>query len=399
MALLTWLIGMSNAHALTMCGVEAQKHSVERYQFAILGNTRPIDVKSDPVAGRIGPTKGVTESLLKDISKSSSDCVVFVGDMVRNGSKKEWKKFEKNQAEFDSADDWIANWKQGNFPRAKGWKFGDKSDAGTGTFEEVVGQSGDDGETDGSTTYQSEEDADADAEDRSNKYGGDPNDYVYVFAHNMMSPPEDSFACMYLRDVFGTYDVPLLTPNLAPDGDEFTVTSALNALDAAVKEAEVANPDKQIRLIASSMGAYVAAVYASRDVNAGRIDRMMLLAPVFKPESVLDSLSAELGVEFTDAFREDLVNHDEYPFVQCSAYVVHGYDDEAAPLDNSLTWVRDASVNMRMGATGKEGIEVGERRLLEVAGMGHGIENALPQIKSKIITFFKLPFVIPEGLE
>ena len=215
----------------------------------------------------------------------------------------------------------------------------------------------------------------------------------------MMSPPEDSFACMYLRDVFGTYDVPLLTPNLAPDGDEFTVTTALNALDAAVKEAEVANPDKQIRLIASSMGAYVAAVYASRDVNAGRIDRMMLLAPVFKPESVLDSLSAELGVEFTDAFREDLVNHDEYPFVQCSAYVVHGYDDEAAPLDNSLTWVRDASVNMRMGATGKEGIEVGERRLLEVAGMGHGIENALPQIKSKIITFFKLPFVIPEGLE
>lgn len=114
---------------------------------------------------------------------------------------------------------------------------------------------------------------------------------------------------------------------------------------------------------------------------------------------MLDSLSAELGVEFTDAFREDLVNHDEYPFVQCSAYVVHGYDDEAAPLDNSLTWVRDASVNMRMGATGKEGIEVGERRLLEVAGMGHGIENALPQIKSKIITFFKLPFVIPEGLE
>ena len=115
------------------------------------------------------------------------------------------KKFEKNQAEFDSADDWIANWKQGNFPRAKGWKFGDKSDAGTGTFEEVVGQSGDDGETDGSTTYQSEEDADA--EDRSNKYGGDPNDYLYVFAHNMMSPPEDSFACMYLRDVFGSYDV------------------------------------------------------------------------------------------------------------------------------------------------------------------------------------------------
>ena len=51
-------------------------------------------------------------------------------------------------------------------------------------------------------------------------------------------------------------------------------------------------------------------------------------------------------------------------------------------------------------------VDVGEslkvaccRELLEEAGMGHGIENALPQIKSKIITFFKLPFVIPEGLE
>ena len=97
MSLLTFIFGISTVQAVTLCGVEGQKHSVERYEFAILGNTRPLDVKSDPVAGRIGPTKGVTESLLKDIAKESPDCVVFVGDMVKNGSKKEWKKFEKNQ--------------------------------------------------------------------------------------------------------------------------------------------------------------------------------------------------------------------------------------------------------------------------------------------------------------
>ena len=34
---------------------------------------------------------------------------------------------------FESADDWIANWKAGNFPRAKGWKFGDPSSEGAGT--------------------------------------------------------------------------------------------------------------------------------------------------------------------------------------------------------------------------------------------------------------------------
>ena len=30
---------------------------------------------------------------------------------------------------------------------------------------------------------------------------------------------------------------------------------------------------------------------------------------------------------------------------------------------------------------------------------GHGIENALPQIRAKLIDFFKLPFVLPEGFE
>ena len=39
---------------------------------------------------------------------------------------------------LENADDWIANWKAGNFPRAKGWKFGDPSSEGPGTFSEEV---------------------------------------------------------------------------------------------------------------------------------------------------------------------------------------------------------------------------------------------------------------------
>jgi hypothetical protein len=100
----------------------------------------------------------------------------------------------------------------------------------------------------------------------------------------------------------------------------------------------------------------------------------------------------EMGVSLGDAFRDDLKNHPDFPFAPCRAYVVHGYDDEASPLENSLTWVRDASVNLREG-TGEAG-EVAERRLLEVAGMGHGVENALPQIKSRLVDFFKLPFTV-----
>ena len=54
---------------------------------------------------------------------------------------------------------------------------------------------------------------------------------------------------------------------------------------------------------------------------------------------------------------------------------------------------------MRRGATENAGETSGTRRLLEVGGMGHGIENALPQIKTKLVDFFKLPFSLPEGYE
>ena len=171
------------------------------------------------------------------------------------------------------------------------------------------------------------------------------------------------------------------------------VEALVTAAAARLADAIAALPDdRPVRLIGSSLGAYVAAVYASDAANAKKIDRMMLLAPTFKPRACLATVEKEMGVSLGDAFREDLENHPDFPFAPCRAYVVHGYDDEAAPLENSLTWVRDASVVLREG-TGEVG-EVAERRLLEVAGMGHGVENALPQIKSRLVDFFKLPFTV-----
>ena len=100
MSIFAFLLGLSLSHAVELCGKEAETITTpetESYSLAILGNTRPADLKSDPLAGRIGPTKGVTSNLLGNIAKNESDCVVFVGDMVKNGSKKEWKRFEKQQ--------------------------------------------------------------------------------------------------------------------------------------------------------------------------------------------------------------------------------------------------------------------------------------------------------------
>ena len=97
MFILSMIFGATIAHAVSLCGKEAQQHEVDQYTFAIVGNTIPMDVKNDSLAGRVGKTKGVTKSLLKNVGKSSPDCVVFVGDMVKSGSKKDWKRFEKDQ--------------------------------------------------------------------------------------------------------------------------------------------------------------------------------------------------------------------------------------------------------------------------------------------------------------
>ena len=75
--------------------------------------------------------------------------------VVRVQSKSGGKKDVSAGEGFGDADDWIANWKAGKFPRAKGWKFGDASEEGTGTFSEQV--TGDGDEVDGRDEEISEE--------------------------------------------------------------------------------------------------------------------------------------------------------------------------------------------------------------------------------------------------
>ena len=348
------------------------------------------------VSARGAAPAGAARSAFRAVALPSRRLTTMVraspDDAASAGSGDEPKREQKKDGStaagegLENADDWIANWKAGNFPRAKGWKFGDPSSEGSGTFsEEVRAGSGDATSEETTETTEGEEEA----FDPANQYGGDPNAYTYVFCHNLMSPPEDSFACMYLKDTLGALNVPLLTPSLVADDGRTTVTAAA----ARLADAIAALPDdRPVRLIGSSLGAYVAAVYASDAENAKKIDRIMLLAPTFKPRACLATVEKEMGVSLGDAFRQDLENHPDFPFAPCRAYVVHGYDDEAAPLEHSLTWVRDASVVLREG-TGEVG-EVAERRLLEVAGMGHGVENALPQIKSRLVDFFKLPFTV-----
>jgi len=85
----------------------------------------------------------------------------------------------------------------------------------------------------------------------------------------------------------------------------------------------------------------------------------------------------------------DAASHAKYPFTRCPAYVVHGEQDQMLPLENSLAWVRGASVGMRGGRVGTSDELVGERRLLEI-GAGHGHTGVLRDVQLRLLSYWDL---------
>jgi len=83
----------------------------------------------------------------------------------------------------------------------------------------------------------------------------------------------------------------------------------------------------------------------------------------------------------------DVESHAAYPFVRCRAYVAHGNLDGFADADDSLTWVRHASVNMRR--RGMPTDPVPERRLLEVAD-DHALAASVPALTAKLLDWYGL---------
>ncbi len=210
--------------------------------------------------------------------------------------------------------------------------------------------------------------------------------YRYVYVHDLLSGAGDSFAGNYLSDALGTIAIGLESPDLVGGDDNFTVTSALEKLTIELKSGDKERP---LRLIGSSTGALVAALYAER--NRGAVDKVFLLAPTWELSKCLENFESKYGIKFTDAFREDAKTLPDYPTVTCPAYVVHGFDDDISPLDNSARWMQMASQWMRQEGDSEENFA--ERRLLEVSGLGHGVETALPMSMGRFSEFFHLPRV------
>ena len=173
--------------------------------------------------------------------------------------------------------------------------------------------------------------------------------YLHGFARDETAPKGRR-----LSDVFRQHGVQLRRPNLnQPSFCELTYSGMLRTLD----EMDAAAGDEPWRFIGSSRGGYAAARWAQ--LNPGRVDRMVLLAPAF---DMLEVWAEMLGEHLLEEWRREgeflffgpddnlqpvhwqlfadvRDNHPGYPDVEVPTRVIHGCDDELVPVEKSRNFV------------------------------------------------------------
>jgi pimeloyl-ACP methyl ester carboxylesterase len=92
-----------------------------------------------------------------------------------------------------------------------------------------------------------------------------------IYLHGFASSPQSKKA-QFFRGRFASQGVNLEVPDLSPDGLEvLTISSQLRILESTVK-------GQPVSLVGSSMGGYLAALYASRHPE---VETLVLMAPAF----------------------------------------------------------------------------------------------------------------------
>ncbi|TPV96480.1 MAG: alpha/beta fold hydrolase [Myxococcales bacterium FL481] len=134
-----------------------------------------------------------------------------------------------------------------------------------------------------------------------------------------------------------------------PSFRELTLSGALAALD----EAHAAGPaSARWRLVGSSMGGYVAALWSAS--HPERVDRAVLLCPAFGFARRWEALIGAAGMQAWQqtgwrtfvgpgerespvhwALVEDMRRHPEQPAIACPTVIVHGRRDTVVPLSVS----------------------------------------------------------------
>ncbi|MBV8071963.1 MAG: alpha/beta fold hydrolase [Acidobacteriaceae bacterium] len=177
-----------------------------------------------------------------------------------------------------------------------------------------------------------------------------PHQLRVVYLHGFASSPASRKAKLFsanLRALGYSVDVPDLAQG---DFEHLTLTGQLRVIE----ETALGEP---LILIGSSMGGYLAALYAARHPE---VDRLVLLAPAFglyqlwvselgperlahwKQEGSLPFFhyGEEREMPLSFGLMEDASHFEPFPRITQPALVFHGDQDESVPVGQSLEFLR-----------------------------------------------------------
>ncbi|MBL8227927.1 MAG: alpha/beta fold hydrolase [Bryobacterales bacterium] len=201
-----------------------------------------------------------------------------------------------------------------------------------------------------------------------------------IYLHGFASGPGSNKA-QYFRRQFAGIGVDLEIPDLAQgDFEHLTITGQLAAIERVAAGRNVA-------LMGSSLGGYLAALYAARHPE---VSRLVLLAPGFGfPQRWPDTLGQEKFAawkatgkmpvfhygEKTEklldwGLMEDGAKYESYPAVRQPCLIFHGKHDDVVPVTASETF-----------AAGKPNVE------LHVEDSDHELLNVVDAMWDRVRTF------------
>jgi pimeloyl-ACP methyl ester carboxylesterase len=198
-----------------------------------------------------------------------------------------------------------------------------------------------------------------------------------IYLHGFASGPGSNKA-QFFRQRFANYGIDLRIPALdAGDFSNLTITGQLEVIGRAVDGGPVT-------LLGSSMGGYLAALYAARHTE---VERVVLMAPAF---GFARRLEAMLGDETLHRWRlsgslkmyhysqkrylpvsyqliEDGSDYEDYPHVTQPVLILHGERDDHVPALYSREFAAGRpNVRLIVYDSGHELLDVVEQMWVEI---------------------------------
>lgn len=173
----------------------------------------------------------------------------------------------------------------------------------------------------------------------------------FIYLHGFASGPGSTKA-RYLGTRWQAHGVSLLAPDLSPGPfEDVTISGQLEVVEQTVA-------GRPSVLIGSSMGGYLAALYAAR--HPREVEKVVLLAPAFRFAS---RWAERLGPEAMEKWRQsgflevfhyaqdkparagydlfrDALQYPDFPRIQQPCFIIHGTRDEVVPVEYSIEYAR-----------------------------------------------------------